>query len=295
MNKPNFFIVGAPKCGTTAMNDYLNQHPEIFMAPKEIHYFGKDLKTKMKISETEYLKKFQNTGNKKIIGEASVWYLFSKTAAEEINKFSPAAKILIMLRNPVELIYSLHSQHLYDGNEDVPDFEKALSLDEERKGGLNLAYSVDFFETPTYKDSVLFFEQVKRYLAVFNKENVHIILYEDFKADPKKIVTETLQFLGVNTEAGIEYKVINPNRQIQSFYLHRLMKKPSTNFKKIARTMLPFRKVRHIIMTHLFEWNVKVKERKKINTRLNEDLKKSLVDDINLLSKIIDRDLSQWL
>src|SRR5687768_11853389 len=89
MGKPNFFIVGAPKCGTTAMNDYLNQHPAIFMATKELHYFGRDLKLKNKISEAEYLKHFTNAGNKKIIGEASVWYLYSKTAAHEIKSFSP--------------------------------------------------------------------------------------------------------------------------------------------------------------------------------------------------------------
>ena len=68
------------------MNDYLNQHPAIFMAVKELHYFGSDLKTKVKISEPEYLQYFQNAGNKKIIGEASVWYLFSETAAEEIRR-----------------------------------------------------------------------------------------------------------------------------------------------------------------------------------------------------------------
>ncbi|MBK5270179.1 MAG: sulfotransferase domain-containing protein [Bacteroidia bacterium] len=295
MSRPNFFIVGAPKCGTTAMNNYLSQHPEIFMAPKEIHYFGEDLKIKVKISESEYLKNFQDTGNSKIIGDASVWYLFSKTAAGEIKKFSPEAKILIMLRNPVEVIHSLHSQHLYDGNEDVVDFEKAISLDDERKRGLNLADSVDFFETPTYKESVFFSEQVKRYLNEFTKKNVHLILYEDFKKDPKKEFTETLKFLGVNADSTIEYKVVNPNRQIQSFYLHRLIKKPSGNLKRAARIFLPSRKFRHLIMTNLLKWNIKVKERKKINARLDRELKEYLSGDINLLSKIIERDLSGWL
>src|SRR5258706_10449866 len=111
INNPDFFIVGAPKCGTTAMNDYLGQHPDIYMAPKELHYFGADLKIKDKISESAYLQYFKNAGNKKILGEASVWYLFSGTAAKEIKNFSPDAKILIMLRNPVEVVYSLHSQH----------------------------------------------------------------------------------------------------------------------------------------------------------------------------------------
>ena len=109
------------------MNDYLARHPAVFMAPKEIHYFGSDLKVKRRNTEAEYLQFFKEAGTEKIIGEASVWYLFSKNAAKEINDFSPGSKILIMLRNPVHLLYSIHSQHLYDGNEVETDFENIKS------------------------------------------------------------------------------------------------------------------------------------------------------------------------
>ena len=295
MHKPNFFIVGAPKCGTTAMNDYLGQHPDIFMAVKELHYFGSDLKTKVKISEAEYLRYFQNAGNKKIIGDASVWYLFSQKASEEIKNFSPEAKILIMLRNPVEVIHSLHSQNLYDGNEDIFDFEKAVSLDEERKKGINLPDSLDFFELPPYKDSVLFSAQVKRYLDIFDKKKIRIVLYDDFVTDTKKVVTETFEFLEVNAEKEINYKVINPNKQIQSFYLHRLLKNPSPKLKKMVRLILPVRKTRHTIMSRLFKWNTRIKKRTEVSNRLNNELKSFFADDIIALSRIINRDLSGWM
>jgi len=295
VTKPNFFIVGAPKCGTTAMNDYLDQHPDIFMAKKEMHYFGKDLKTKQKLSEPEYLKHFNSANNKKIVGEASVWYLFSERAAVEIREFAPNAKILIMLRNPVDVIHSLHSQHLYDGNEDVPDFQTALSLDEERKKGVNLPDSVDYFALPPYKDSVLFSNQVKRYLDVFKKENVHIILYEDFIGNTKKIVSETLEFLGINNKFQIDYKVVNPHKRIKWFYLHRLIKKPPVKLKRIIRIILPVRKIRHAIMFWLFTWNVQEQGREKMSKDLNSKLKDFFKDDIHSLGKIIDRDLSAWL
>ena len=293
--KPNFFIVGAPKCGTTAMNDYLHQHPDIFMARKEVHYFGKDLKTKMKLSESDYLKNFQDAGNKKIIGEASVWYLFSETAAEEIKKFAPHAKILIMLRNPAEVIHSLHSQHLFDGNEDVFDFETALNLDDERKKGINLPHSVDFSELPPYKDAVLFSGQVKRYFNVFAKENVHVILYDDFIANTKKTVSDTLKFLGVNEQEKIDYVIINPNKRIKWFYLHRMIKNPSVRLKRMMRLVLPVRKLRHFIMFYLFKWNIKTERREEMGVNLQTRLRKFLAGDINLLSKIINRDLSNWL
>jgi hypothetical protein len=287
--------VGAPKCGTTAMNDYLAQHPDIFMAKKEIHYFGSDLKTRVKISEAEYLQHFSEAANKKITGEASVWYLFSKTAAAEIKKFSPEAKILIMLRNPVQVLHSLHSQHLYDGNEDVTDFETALNLDDERKKGNSIPDSLDFFQLPPYRDSVLFAQQVKRYLDSFGRENVHIILYEDFITNTEKSVKGTLNFLGVDNKIQVEYNVINPNKKIRFFSLHRLLKNPSSGFKKIIRIILPFKKLRHRVMAYLFTWNTKIKARDKLSDQVSVRLKAEFAEDINSLGKIISRDLSGWL
>ncbi len=295
MTKPNFFIVGAPKCGTTAMNDYLNQHPDIFMAKKELHYFGSDLQTKVKLSEEEYLKYFTEAGQKKIIGEASVWYLFSKTAAEEIKKFSPEAKILIMLRDPVEVLYSLHSQHLYDGNEDIRDFETALAFDEDRKKGIHLPDSVDYFQVPPYVDSVLFSKQVKRYLDVFGREKVHVTLYDDLKANPEKAFFEILEFLELGRKALVNYNIVNPGKQFKWFYLHRVIKNPSLKLKTVARAVVPSRKLRHSIMSFFFRWNIREERRGDINEKLRVRLKNLLEEDIRLLSRLINRDLSAWL
>ncbi|MDQ6761455.1 MAG: sulfotransferase [Bacteroidota bacterium] len=295
MKRPGFFIVGAPKCGTTAMNNYLAQHPAVFMAKKELHYFGSDLKIKDKISEAEYLHYFENAGDEKIIGEASVWYLFSKNAAREIKDFSPGAKILIMLRDPVEMLHSLHSQHLFNANEDVGDFEKAIALDDKRRRGKHLADSLDFFELPLYRDTAMFADQVKRYLDIFGKENVHIILYEDFKDDTKKAVAETLAFLGLNEETNIKFKRINPNKKIKFLRLHRMLKYPSAGMKKIARIILPVKKLRHELMVLLFKINTRETKRKKMEEKVNNELRIFLSEDIKKLSLLINHDLSKWL
>ena len=116
--KPDFFVVGAPKCGTTAICAYLGQHPEVFIPRiKEINFFGSDL-TGLRSARNlnEYLAFFE-PGDGKCCGEGSTWYLFSKTAASEIHRHNPSAKIIIMLRDPVEAMYSLHNQLLYNGNE----------------------------------------------------------------------------------------------------------------------------------------------------------------------------------
>lgn len=141
---------------------------------------------KDRITEDEYLNKFQNAEEEKLIGETSVWYLFSKNAAWEIKEFSPGAKIIIMLREPVEMLHSLHSQHLYNANEDVKDFKKAVALDTERRKGNKLPDSLENFELPLYRDTAMFAEQAKRYLTIFGKENVHLIYIKILKKTPRQ-------------------------------------------------------------------------------------------------------------
>ncbi|MEO8584272.1 MAG: sulfotransferase [Flavitalea sp.] len=295
MNTPNLFVVGAPKSGTTAMNHYLKKHPDVFMAVKELHFFGEDLKMKGRISKAEYMREFEAANEKKIKGEASVWYLYSSTAAAEIKSFAPDAKIIIMLRNPVEVIYSLHSQHLYDGNEDVSNFQKALKLDVLRRKGLNQPNAIDFYELPPYIDSVSFSEQVKRYFDVFGRANVKIIVYDDFVADTKKVVAETFSFLGVDPEINIQTNVINANKRVQHFGLHRMIKKPPSILQKIARVIIPFRSLRGLIMKLLYKRNIQSKPRKKMNENVRGRLKEELKGGVADLSTIVERDLSHWV
>ena len=136
MPKPNFFIVGAPKCGTTAMKYYLRQHPDVFMArPVEINNFIRDVDIGPKQTEEWYLRHFEEAGAARIIGEKSVWHLFSSTAAADIKAFNADARVLIMLRNPVDMIYALHSEFLYGGNDDIREFAQALAAEGDRRQG----------------------------------------------------------------------------------------------------------------------------------------------------------------
>jgi hypothetical protein len=295
LTKPNFFIVGAPKCGTTAMDEYLKQHPDIFMAKKELHYFGSDLQMKNRIAESGYLQHFENISGKKIIGDSSVWYLYSKKAAQEIKRLSPDAKVLIMLRNPVHMLQSLHSQNIYDGNENISDFETAINLDEERKKGNNQPKCVDFIALPPYKEVALFYEQVKRYITVFGKEKVHIIIFEEFAKDTERSTKSVFEFLDLDTDVPIEYNIINPNKKIQFLFLNQLIKTPATWLKQVIRILIPVKKIRHRIMSSLQERNIKVKEREKINPELEKKLKPYFANDITALSSLINKDISTWL
>ncbi len=212
MRVPDLFIVGAPKCGTTALYTYLSQHPEVFMSRvKEPSFFGTDLRNPARPTSEQYLHLFAGARNEKRVGEASTSYLGSRRAAAEIKKFSPSSRIVIMLRNPVEAMYSLHSQRLYQGTEDITDFETALGAEEERKRGRRLPRRRGVVEGLFYREGAKYSQQVKTYLEAFGRENVHIIIFDDLKHTPAQVYGETLRFLDASTEFQIESQVANPS------------------------------------------------------------------------------------
>src|SRR5271170_7433051 len=147
VKRPDCFLVGAPKCGTTAMADYLAAHPDVFMAKKEMHVFGRDLHFGAHFYRRDlaaYEQEFSQRATQRVAGEASVWYLLSTQAASELKAFNPDARIVIMLREPVEVLYSLYYQFLCDGNEHLPTFEEALVAEDDRAAGRRIARSTYF-------------------------------------------------------------------------------------------------------------------------------------------------------
>jgi len=136
MKQPNFFIIGAPKCGTTALASYLSAHTDVFFShPKEPTYFNQDFDEKPRAAhnEKEYLHLFEQADGLKMVGEGSTRYLSSNVAVKNIMKFNPQAKIIIMLRNPIDMYISLHSHCFYNLVEPEEDPEKAWRLQRERK------------------------------------------------------------------------------------------------------------------------------------------------------------------
>lgn len=239
--RPNFFIVGAPKCGTTAMNDFLAQHPDIFIPEtKEVHFFGRDLHfSKGALRDPEAYAALFEGATQPLRGEASVWYLFSKTAAEEIHTYNPDAKIIIMLRHPADMLYSQHSQFLFNGNEDIEDFAAALAAESDRKAGRRVPKSAHLPEGLLYSETVRYAEQVARYFARFGRERVHVILYDDFRTDLPGTYRQTLQFLGVRDDFTPAFGVVNPNKRARSKLLREFVQAPPESVKRLSRLLFP--------------------------------------------------------
>jgi hypothetical protein len=194
-------VVGAPKCGTTSIYEHLRGHPEIFMPQiKEPNFFAEDLEIRSYPeidSLEEYLALFEDGASAAIRGEASQFYLYSRSAASRIKHFNPAARIVILLREPVSMMRSLHSQYLSTADEDVSDFGAAIALEEERRAGRSLPVNTMFPRCMAYLDVATFSLQVERYFEFFERDAVRVILLDDLRQDTPGVYRNLVEFLGV--------------------------------------------------------------------------------------------------
>lgn len=297
MNKPDFFIVGAPKCGTTSLYEYLRQHPEIFMPAdrKEPNYFNTDLHAPVWPCPTfeQYLALFAPATNQKRIGEASVWYLYSSIAAQAIRQFNPSARIIIMLRNPVDMIYSLHSELLYGLDESIADFRQALEAEEERKLKRIKPTGTLPVECLFYREIGRYSKQVQRYYEIFGRARVHVIIFDDLKEDPVTVYQKVLDFLDVSKDFQPVFNIVNPNKMMRSLALHRLLFFSPQYVRRIVRIFLP-EIVRWKTRMLLKRLNVKREKRAPMDSDLRKMLQSEFADDIKALSALVERDLSHW-
>jgi len=282
MTKPNLFIVGAPRCGTRSLWTYLKGHSDIFMsAEKELYFFDSDLREKQKMSMEEYLGHFSAASDQKKIGEATASYLRSRCAAQAIKAFSSSAQIIVMLRNPVDVMHSLHALALY-GSEPITDFAAALEADSVRTGRERIGY----------REFTDFSEQVRRYFDQFGRENVHIIIYDDLEADATGVGRNTLRFLGVREDSTLKFPRANSNRKIRNPRLEQMLCHPPPNLLRLG-ALIP-RQIRRRIWHRLLWLNGTIRPREPIDPCVRKLLQAEVAPKVDQLSNLLGRDLSSW-
>ncbi len=300
MRKPDFFIVGAPKCGTTSLYAYLRQHPQIFMpgfSGKEPHYFGRDLtfigRERPAYSQEKYASYFAKAAPEQMVGEASTWYLYSRTAAEEIQAFNPQAKIIIMLRNPVDVMYALHNQRVYNGTENVADFATALALEEARKQGRRLPPYPGLVDALFYRESVRFSQQIQRYFRAFARDQINIIIFDDFKANTAVAYTDTLQFLNVDPTFQADFRIQNPSKRVWSHTVQQTLLHPPRPARWLLRHAIPL-PLRQRLFEALKQINTRYEKRPPLDPNLRRQLTRELAPELERLSQMLGRDLTYW-
>lgn len=173
--RPNWFLVGAPKCGTTSLCEYIGAHPNGFVCrPKETHYFATDMPNYRFVqNEGDYLRCFRRAGSATAIGEGSVWYLHSEEALWNIRAFAPDARIIVILRDPVEMIRSLHAHLLRDMCEDEPDLGAAWQKLPARRAGREIPSICRMRFHPRvllYDEIASYGRQMQKLLGIFPRE-----------------------------------------------------------------------------------------------------------------------------
>jgi hypothetical protein len=293
--KPNFFIVGAPRCGTTAMHRYLGAHPRVRMSrKKEPTYFGSDLRLPNVGRPTldDYLANFSGKDGAIWRGEASVAYLFSRRAAAEIKAFCPEARILIQLRDPVEYLYSFHHIAVYTGQEDIRDFAAALAAAPLRRQGLSIPRRVRILDFLDYLETARFSEQVTRYLDVLGAERVKILLLDDLRAHPAAVYGDVLAFLGLSPDGEREFPVVNACRRLRSPALRRLSKGiQAAVAHRLGAGTLADRACRRLLRP-TDRWNLT--DPTPMDRALRNQLIEQFEPEVRRLGALLGRDLSHW-
>jgi len=304
MNRPNFFISGAPRCGTTALYTYLSAHPNIFMSEvKELNYFADDFPNVQKISfksPNDYLELFQGAGEQHIaVGEASPFYLFSKVAFEKMYAFNPEAHVIISLRNPVDFIQSYHQLNLSLLREDEANLARAWDLQDLRQKGQRLPKSAREPELLMYGEIGQFSKYIERLFGFFPREQIKIILLDDLARDTKGVYEDILDFLNVTSDGRTSFQKINANFENRSQLLAKLFHPPQPVYQFFMKTIslfgIEFMKRVSVIYNRVERLNTTQASRSVMDPELRARLVEHFRPDINHLAELIDRDLSQWL
>lgn len=293
--RPDFFLVGAFKSGTTAMYEYLRQHPQVFMPfHKEPMYFGADLSHHYgRMTLAEYVALFREAQPTQRVGEASTWYLYSTSAAREIAGFAPTAQTVVLLRNPVDVMYAQHSQLLFRGDEPLADFGAALAAEPERRRGEGLPPPPVRPETLFYRHSVRFAEQLERYFEVFGRERVHVVLFDDLAADAARAYRDILVFLGVDPSFRPDFAVHNENKRVRHGSLQRLLYNPPRPLRAAAARLRRYPAV-HRLRDGMLRLNSRSEKRPPMDPDLRRRLLDEFAPEFDRLGALIARDLSAW-
>lgn len=285
MRQANIFIVGAPKAGTTSLYHYLAEHPEVFMSKiKETNYFtyqqieaqGLYYDATPVRSEKDYCALFAAAQGEKVVGEASVSYLFYPGTAKKIHAYNPDAKIIMVLRNPVERAFSHYLMDQRLGLVDVSFWE---IISNPKKYPMHYQQYVQLGD---------YYEQCQEYIDVFGSENVKIFTYESIKSELESVVKNLYDFIDVDSNYSADItRVHNPysapkNALVMYFYKLK-------SLRGWMRKLLPTKLVQ-VIRTRLFDFGNKpiISEREQVY------LIGYYQEGIDNLSNILNKDLSHW-
>jgi hypothetical protein len=299
MTTPNFLVIGAQKCGTTALCHALCRHREVYMSPiKEPFYFVLDgappsypvpdarYMKRLRYTDEGYRQLFQDVDGQSAIGEASALYLSSyhpERTAARIHAFNPQMRLIALLRQPAERAWSAFHYYRSHGYEPLRCFDEALAVEEERR---RAGWCPDLW----HRSNGRYFANLKPYFDRFPREQIRVYLYEDLSQRPHEVLQDVFEFLGVDRAAKIALQRMNETRTYRSYRLHRFLSTPNP-VRRILQNLLS-----GCVFASLNRWVIERNQLPKpvLDVERWRTLTESYRSDIEQLQVLIGRDLSHW-
>ncbi|MCF6445731.1 sulfotransferase domain-containing protein [Nereida sp. MMG025] len=281
---PGFFIIGAPKCGTTTLFDWLNQHPDTYLTDKEPSFFSQDIVPTDKLfgmnrTLDDYLSLIcPDEAAGRMTGEATPKYLYSDHALEVLSQHKDRIRIVVTLRNPVDLCISLHGQFLKQGVETEANFEKAWNNPHPTDIRRNYAFWGQFGE------------RLEKVFSMFDAEQVLVlILEEEMSKSPQKAYSRLVDFLGLSQEFTPNLKVSNPAQSISLVWLNGLGNRAR---RRLARTGLRFSGTG--VLKLLARANRKRAKHTSVSPELRKEMTALFASDVDRVAQLLGRDSLPW-
>ncbi len=300
---PDFILVGAPKCATGTIYELLGRNPGVFGAPKDLYFFGSDLATTQpRLSPAEYHAQFEAAPAGARLADSSVGYLCSELAAGEIHAAVPEARIVIALRSPLDAIPSLHRHCLYYGLEEIEDLGEALAAETDRAAGRRMprrcAHPWMLLYTRVYR----YAEQVRRYFDAFGRERCHVVVYDDFRAEPEGTMDALRSFLelpapGPEEVAGASAPSelrVNRAQRARSRRLSALLTDPPRPARRLVRALTP-QPLRRRVAEGVLAANTAGGAPPPVDPAVREELATAFAAEVESVSRLLGRDLGHWL
>lgn len=315
--QPFACVVGAPRCGTTTLSRMLESHPNVvFSSVKEPHFFSlhdlddfDDVELRRTVADAYLARYFQEIDDEaEVMAEGSVSYLYAPERMLPLLRLWPDAKFIIAVRDPFEVIPSLHQRLLYQGDETVEDLEEAWRRIEERRQGRNVPRTCVDARQLLYDEVAQFGKHVGRFFRIVGRERCHVVIFDDLRDDPAGTYAKLLDFLGLPPAPLPQRQRHRERHGFKIGWLQRLLKRPP-----VARTVLAGEKFRTRVAARphrepswasrkflaarkaLLRWNRAPAPPARMSPALAAEIRRRLQDDIDALSRLLDRDLGHWM
>lgn len=272
------------------MDEWLRSHPLIYMAQKEPHYFNTDHQNRLIETLDNYHILFEAaTDNYTTVGETSVRYLYSQQAVANILNYNKDAKFIVMLRNPIDMVYSWHNQVYFSDMEDIKDFKTAWDLQTQRMQGISVPKRCREVKMLFYGEVCCLGAQLQRLYEQISRDRVHLIFFDDLNENPRQTYQNVLKFLNVANDNKTDFPAHN---SAKTYFFHSL--RHALPLLNTVKTRLGIRR-NFGILEFVRKKNIKIKKRPPLTMIMRTTLKNYFANDIELLSQLTERNLSHWI